>query len=122
MTPEAKVPTEFGFDDTVLKFATPTAAASYVSQIKKNVDACEKNVSNAKVESTGTVKTNTITGKSWKATYDTGDGKKFVYRIGIATWNRAVYVLFPVLKQLDLTDAAFNDTLARAADRSAAYK
>ena len=117
------MPTEFGFDDTVLKFATPTAAASYVSQIKKNVDGCEKNVSNAKVESTGTVKTNTIKGKSWKATYDTGDGKNFVYRIGIAgSGNRAVYVLFPVLKQLDLTDAAFNETLTRAADRSAAYK
>ncbi|TDW91011.1 hypothetical protein EV137_4844 [Kribbella pratensis] len=123
VTPEAKVPTEFGFDDTVIKFATPTAAASYVSQIKKNVDACEKNVSNAKVESTGTVKTNTMTGKSWKATYDTGDGKKFVYRIGIAgSGNRAVYVLFPVLKELDLTNAAFNETLARAADRSAAYQ
>ncbi len=123
VTPEAKVPTEFGFDDTVAKFATAAAASSFVSQVKKNVDACEKDVSNAKVESTGTVKTNTITGKSWKATYDTGDGKKFVYRIGIAgSGNRAVYVLFPVLKELDLTDAAFNETLARAADRSATYK
>lgn len=123
VTPEAKVPTEFGFDDTVAKFATAAAASSFVSQVKKNVDACEKDVSNAKVESTGTVKTNTMTGKSWKATYDTGDGKKFVYRIGIAgSGDRAVYVLFPVLKELDLTDAAFNETLVRAVDRSAAYK
>ncbi|NIK62365.1 hypothetical protein [Kribbella shirazensis] len=123
VTPEAKVPTEFGLDDTVAKFATPAAAASFVSQIKKNVDACEKNVSNAKVESTGTIKTSTITGKSWKATYDTGDGKKFVYRIGIAgSGDRAVHLLFPVLKELDLTDAAFNETLARAVDRSASYK
>ncbi|MGW6201353.1 hypothetical protein ACWF0M_34760 [Kribbella sp. NPDC055110] len=123
VTPEAKVPTEFGFDDTVIKFATPTVAAGFVSQVKKNVDACEKNLSNAKVDSTGTIKTSTITGKSWKATYDTGDGKKVVYRIGIAgSGDRAVYVLFPVLKELDLTDAAFNETLARAVDRSAAYK
>ena len=31
-------------------------------------------------------------------------------------------MLFPVLKDLDITDAAFNDTLVRAVDRSAAYK
>lgn len=123
VTPEAQVPTEFGMDDTVAKFATATAASSFVSQVKKNVDACEKNVSNAKVESTGTVKTSTVSGKSWKATYDTGDGKKFVYRIGIAgSGNRAVYLLYPVLKNLDLTDATFNETLIRAVDRSAAYK
>lgn len=123
VTPEAKVPTEFGLDDTVAKFATTTAAANFVSQIRKNVDACEKNVSNAKVASTGTIQTNTIKGKSWKATYDTGNGKKFIYRIGIAgSGDRAVYVLFPVLKQLDISDAAFNETVARAVDRSAAYK
>ncbi|MEU8225841.1 hypothetical protein [Kribbella sp. NPDC048915] len=123
VTPEAKVPTEFGLDNTVAKFATANAAASFVEQIKKNVDACEKNVSNAEVESTGTVKTPTVTGKSWKATYDTGNGNKFVYRIGIAaSGDRAVYLLFPVLKKLDLTDAAFNETLVRAADRSLVYK
>ncbi|MGW7684222.1 hypothetical protein ACWGID_26000 [Kribbella sp. NPDC054772] len=123
VTPDAKVPTEFGLDDTVATFATPAAASDFVSQVRKNIDACGKNVSNAKVESTGTVQTGTIKGKSWKATYDTGDGKKFVYRIGVAgAGNRAVYVLFPVLKELDLTDDAFNETLSRAADRSAAYK
>jgi hypothetical protein len=123
VTPEAKVPTEFGLDDTVIKFASTTVATSFVTQVKKNVDTCEKNVSNAKVESTGTVKTSTVNGKSWKATYDTGDGKKFVYRIGIAgSGDRVVYLLFPVLKELDLTDATFNETLVRAVDRSAAYK
>ncbi|MDX2967565.1 hypothetical protein [Kribbella solani] len=123
VTPDAKVPTEFGLDDTVAKFASTNAAASFVSQIRKNVDNCEKNVSNAKVESTGTLQTSTIKGESWKATYATGDGKKYVYRIGIAgSGDRAVYLLFPVLKSLDLTDAAFNETLARAVDRSAAYK
>ncbi|MFI5696246.1 hypothetical protein ACIA58_30605 [Kribbella sp. NPDC051586] len=123
VTPEAKVPTEFGLDDTVAKFATTTAAANFVTQIRKNVDACEKNVSNAKVESTGTLQTSTIKGKSWKATYDSGDGKKFIYRIGIAgSGDRAVYVLFPVLKDLDISDSTFNETVARAVDRSAAYK
>jgi hypothetical protein len=123
VTPEAKVPTEFGLDDTVAKFPTATAAASYLSQIRKNVDSCEKNVSNAKVESTGNIQTSTIKGESWKATYDTGDGKKYIYRIGVAgSGDRMVYVLFPVLKELDITDTAFNDTVARAVDRSAAYK
>jgi hypothetical protein len=31
-------------------------------------------------------------------------------------------MLFPVLKKLDITDSAFNETVARAVDRSAAYK
>ncbi|HEY4570594.1 MAG TPA: hypothetical protein VIH10_14050 [Kribbella sp.] len=123
VTPEAQVPTEFGLDDTVARFGTQAAAASFVSQIRKNVDGCEKTVSNAKVESTGALKTSTVTGESWKASYDTGDGKKFVYRIGIAgSGSRAVYLLFPVLKGLDISDAAFNETLARAADRSATFQ
>ncbi|GAA3124486.1 hypothetical protein JOF29_006255 [Kribbella aluminosa] len=123
VAPEAKVPTEFGMDDTVVKFATAAAATDFVAKVRKNVDACEKNVSNAKVQSTGTLKTSTISGKSWTATYDSGNGKKYHYRIGIAgSGDRAVYLLFPVLKDLDLTDAAFNETLARAVDRSAAYQ
>jgi hypothetical protein len=123
VTPEAKVPTEFGLDDTVVKFATPAAAGDFVEQIRKNVDNCEKNLSNAKVDSTGSIKTRTVTGESWKATYDSGNGKKYRYRIGIAgSGDRAVYLLFPVLTDLDLTDAAFNETLIRAADRSATYK
>ena len=121
--PEAKVPTEFGLDDTVAKFPSAAAAASYVSQIRKNVDTCEKNQSNADVKATGTIETSTIKGKSWKATYDTGDGKKYIYRIGVAgSGDRVVYMLFPVLKELDITDTAFNETVARAVDRSAAYK
>ncbi|WUJ75105.1 hypothetical protein OG809_17935 [Kribbella soli] len=123
VTPEAKVPTEFGLDDTVAKFSSANAAASYVTQIRKNVDTCEKNVSNADVKATGTIQTSTIKGKSWKATYDTGDGKKYIYRIGVAgSGDRVVYMLFPVLKELDITDTAFNETVARAVDRSAAYK
>ncbi|MGW1340177.1 hypothetical protein ACWCOV_03915 [Kribbella sp. NPDC002412] len=123
VTPEAKVPTEFGMDDTVAKFATAAAAKSFVDQVRKNVDSCEKNVSNAKVKSTGTVSTSVVKGESWRASYDTGGGKTFTYRIGIAQYGtQAVYVLFPVLKGLDISDAAFNDTLTRAAERAATYK
>jgi len=123
VTPEAKVPTEFGLDDTVARFATQAAASGWVEQIRKNVDGCEKAVSNATVESTGTISSGTIKGKSWQATYDTGGGKKFTYRIGVAgTGTTAVYVLFPVLKDLDLSDTAFNETVTRAAERSATYK
>ncbi len=122
VAPEAKVPTEFGLDDTVAKFATQAAANDFVSQIRKNVDGCEKNVSNAKVKSTGSVSTASIKGESWRATYDIVGGKTFTYRIGIATaGSRAVYVVFPVLKGLDISDSAFNETLTRAAERSVTF-
>jgi hypothetical protein len=123
VTPGADVPTEFGLDDTVATFATQAAATAFVGQIRKNVDGCEKSLSNAAVDSTGTISTGSVKGKSWVASYDTGDGKKFKYRIGIAgSGNRAVYVVFPMLKGLDISTGAFNDTLVRAADRSATYK
>ena len=123
VTPGAKVPPEFGLDDTVAKFATAAAAADFVRQIRKNVDGCEKNVSNASVDSTGSISAGTVKGESWKASYDTGGGKKFTYRIGIAgSGTHAVYLLFPVLDDLDISDNAFNATLSRAADRSAVYK
>ena len=35
---------------------------------------------------------------------------------------RAVYVLYPVLDDLDISNAAFNEVLIRAAERAAAYK
>ncbi|MEU4196050.1 hypothetical protein AB0E69_29385 [Kribbella sp. NPDC026611] len=120
--PEADVPTEFGLDDTVAKFASAAAATAFVNGVRKNVDGCEKALSNASVSSTGTISAGTIKGKSWKASYDAGNGKKFTYRIGVAgSGTRAVYVVFPVLKSLDITDAAFNQTLTRAAERAAAY-
>jgi hypothetical protein len=123
VTPEADVPTEFGLDDTIAKFATPTAASAFVAQVRKNVDGCEKDVSTAKVKSTGSIATTTIKGESWQASYDTGGGKKFTYRIGIAgSGDRAVYLVFPVLKDLDISDTAFNETLTRAAERSSTYK
>jgi len=123
VTPEAKVPTEFGLDDMVAKFASAAAAKAFAEQVRKNVDGCEKNVSNAKVKSTGAVSTAVVKGESWRASYDTGDGKTFTYRIGIASSGaQAVYVVFPVLKGLDISDTAFNETLTRAAERSATYK
>jgi hypothetical protein len=123
VTPEADVPTEFGLDDTIAKFTTSTAAGAFVTQVRKNVDGCEKDVSTAKVKSTGTIATGTIKGESWQASYDTGGGKKFTYRIGIAgSGDHAVYLVFPVLKDLDISDTAFNETLTRAAERSALYK
>lgn len=123
VTPDAGVATEFGLDDTVAKFPTVAAAKGFVTQIRKNVDGCEKAVSNASVKSTGTVSTPSISGESWRATYDTGGGKKFTYRIGIASAGaQSVYLLFPVLEDLDITDAAFNQTLTRAAERATTYK
>ena len=123
VTPEAKVPTEFGLDDMVAKFGSVAAAKAFADQVRRNVDSCEKNVSNAEVKPTGTVSTTLIKGESWRAEYDTGGGKTFTYRIGIASSGiHAVYVLFPVLKGLDISDAAFNETLTRAAERSATYK
>jgi hypothetical protein len=122
VTPEAKVPTEFGLDNTVAKFASATAASNFVSQIRRNVDGCEKSVSNAKVESTGSISSGAIRGESWVATYDTIDGKKVRFRIGVAgLGTRAVYLLFPVLPKLDISDAAFEQTLTRAAERSVTY-
>ena len=62
-------------------------------------------------------------GESWRFSYDTGGGKIFTYRIGIAaTGDRAVYILFPVLKNLDISDTAFNEILVRAAERSLTFK
>ncbi|HET6988060.1 MAG TPA: hypothetical protein VFI00_15650 [Kribbella sp.] len=123
VTPDAGVPTEFGLDDTIAKFATAAAANSFVTQVRKNVDGCEKDVSTATVESTGSISAGTIKGESWQASYDTGGGKKFTYRIGIAgSGLHAVYLVFPVLKDLDISDSAFNETLTRAAERSATYK
>jgi len=123
LAPEFNAPTEFGLDDTVARFASPNAAASYLSLVRKNVDGCQKKVSTAKVSSTGTISTGGIKGEAWKASFDTGNGKKARYRMGIAAVdNRVVYLLFPVLPNLDITDSAFLDTLTRAAERSAAYK
>ncbi|WP_405055786.1 hypothetical protein OG474_23950 [Kribbella sp. NBC_01505] len=123
LAPGAKVPTEFGLDDTVAQFTTPAAAASYVGQVRKNVDGCQKKVSTAKVTSSGTLASGGIQGEAWEASFDTGDGKKAKFRIGVAaSGNHAVYLLYPVLPDLDISDAAFLDTLRRATERSATYK
>ncbi|MEV5963261.1 hypothetical protein AB0L70_15940 [Kribbella sp. NPDC051952] len=123
VTPDAGVATEFGLDDTVIKFASATVAKNFVTGIRKNVDGCGKAVSNATAKSTGSISTPSIKGETWRATYDTGGGKKFTYRIGIASaGTQAVYLLFPVLEDLDITDTDFNQTLTRAAERATIYK
>ncbi|NEA31609.1 hypothetical protein [Streptomyces sp. SID13031] len=124
VVPEAKVPPEFGLDTLVVAFASPNAAANYVAAIRKAVDNCKKTQSNATVKATGDIAVgSSIRGESWRASYDTGNGKIFTYRVGIAAaGSRAVYVLYPVLKDLDITNPAFNEVLTRAAERSAAYK
>ncbi|GAA0939774.1 hypothetical protein GCM10009554_29850 [Kribbella koreensis] len=124
VVPEAKVPAEFGLDTMVVSFASPAAAGNYVSAIRKAVDNCKKTQSNATVKQTGDVALGkSITGESWRASYETGNDKTFTYRIGIAvSGSRAVYVLYPVLEDLDITNAGFNEVLIRAAERSAAYK
>jgi hypothetical protein len=123
VVPDAQVPTEFGMDATVAKFASPAASAAFVAQIRKNVDGCSKTTSTATVKSTGSISLGAVKGEAWKATYDTGGGKVFTFRIGIAgSGDRAVYLLYPVLKSLDITDSVFTDILGRAADRSATFK
>ncbi|GAA0596358.1 hypothetical protein HPO96_30330 [Kribbella sandramycini] len=123
LAPDAKVPTEFGLDDTVARFASTAAASAYVSKFRKTFDGCQKNVSTAKVSVSGTVATGPVKGKAWEASFETGNGKKFKMRIGVAAnGSHAVYLLYPVLPNLDISDSAFLETLTRAAERSAAYK
>jgi hypothetical protein len=124
VTPDADVPTEFGLDETVSRYANSTAASAFVTGIRKNVDNCAKATSDAvTVKTTGTIAVGSIKGETWRAAYDTGGGKVFTYRIGIASnGSSAVYILFPVLKTLDVTNSAFTDVLIRAAERSTAYK
>jgi hypothetical protein len=124
VVPDAKVPPEFGLDTLVVAFASPNAAGNYVTAIRKAVDNCKKAQSNATVKPTGEVALgSSIKGESWRASYDTGNGKIFTYRIGITVaGSRAVYALYPVLKDLDITNAAFNEVLTRAAERSVNYK
>jgi hypothetical protein len=123
VVPEAKVPTEFGLDTVVAAFSSSNTASTWVNSIRKAVDNCKKTQSNATVKATGTLDLPSIKGESWRASYDTGSGKIFTYRIGIAaTGSRAVYVLYPVLEDLDISDTAFNEVLTRATERSAGYK
>jgi hypothetical protein len=124
VTPDADVPTEFGLDATVSRYASAAGATAFVNGVRKNVDNCAKATSDAvTVKTTGTLSTGSIKGETWRAAYDTGGGKVFTYRIGIASnGSSAVYILFPVLKTLDISNAAFTDVLMRAAERSAAYK
>ena len=124
VTPDADVPTEFGLDATVSRYASSAAATAFVTGIRKNVDTCNKSGLDAvTVKTTGSVAVGSIKGEAWRAAYDTGGGKVFTYRIGIASnGSSAVYIVYPVLKTLDISNSAFTEVLIRAAERSAAYK
>lgn len=123
VVPEAKVPTEFGLDTTVAQFASADGASDFVADIRTNMASCPKSTSNASVKRTGSVSEGPVKGHTWRASYDSGGGKVFTYRIGIAALaNRSVYVLYPVLEDLDISDDAFTDILTRAAERSRTFK
>jgi hypothetical protein len=123
VTPDADVPTEFGLDETVSRYATSSAANSFVTGIRKNVDNCNKSGLDAvTIKTTGTIAVGNIKGEAWRAAYDTGGGKVFTYRIGVASnGTTAVYIVYPVLKTLDISNSAFTEVLTRAAERSTAY-
>jgi hypothetical protein len=123
VVPDAQVPTEFGMDTMVAQFGSPGSATAFITGLRKNMDTCSKTTSNATVKKTGTISLSTIKGQTWRASYDTGGGKIFTYRIGVAAaGKKAVYVLYPVLKNLDISNSAFVEILNRAAERSAAFK
>jgi hypothetical protein len=123
VTPDANVPPEFGLDALVTSFANSSSATAFVTGTGDNVDGCAKTNSVATVKATGSVAWGSIKGKTWRVAYDTGGGKIFTYRIGLASnGTHAVYLVYPVLKNLDISTTAFAEVVTRAAERSAAYK
>lgn len=123
VVPDAPVPTEFGMDTMVARFSSSGSATAFLSGLRKNMDGCAKTYSTATVKKTGAVSLSTIKGQTWRASYDTGGGKIVTYRIGVAAAGKqAVYILYPVLKNLDISNSAFVEILNRAAERSAAFK
>jgi hypothetical protein len=123
VVPDAPVPTEFGMDTMVAQFGSPGSATAFFSGLRKNMDGCAKTYSTATVKRTGTVSLSAIKGQTWRASYDTGGGNIVTYRIGVAAAGKqAVYILYPVLKNLDISNSAFLEILTRAAERSAAFK
>jgi hypothetical protein len=123
VVPDAPVPTEFGMDTMVAKFGSSGSATAFVTGIRKNMDTCAKTNSVATVKKAGTISLSTIKGHTWRASYDTGGGKIVTFRVGVAASGKlAVYIVYPVLKKLDITDSAFVEILNRAAERAAAFK
>jgi hypothetical protein len=123
VVPDANVPTEFGMDTMVAEFAGYPVAGQFVTDITKRVDNCTKSFSTATVKRTLTIKDRGIVGQTWRITYDAGSNGKLTYRVGIVRVSkRAAYVMFPVLKGLDITDEAFSDLLIRAGERSLYFR
>jgi hypothetical protein len=123
VVPDADVPDEFGLDTTVARFASTGAAKTFVETIRKNVNSCPSTTSNATVRRTGSFDLDTMSGQTWRVSYETGDDKIFTYRIGIVVvGKRSVYVLYPVLRHLDISNSAFVEILTRAGERSTTFQ
>lgn len=123
VVPDAEVPTEFGMDTMVAEFKDHTVADQFVTNLRKAVDNCKKTYSTATVKRTDSVNWFGIRGQTWRIVYDAGSSGKLTYRVGIVrASNRAAYVMFPVLKGLDITDEAFRDLLIRAGERSLYFR
>jgi hypothetical protein len=126
VVPEAatakEVPPEFGLDMMVAQFANYSTANRFVVDVINRVDDCKKNFSTASVERTAKIRDRGISGQTWRLQYDTGQGK-LTYRVGIVRVNeRAVYVMFPVLDDLDVSDATFAQVVIRAGERSLYFR
>lgn len=123
VVPDAEVPTEFGMDTMVAEFKDHTVAEQFITTLRKAVDNCKKTYSTATVKRTDSVNWFGIRGQTWRIVYDAGASGKLTYRVGIVrASNRAAYVMFPVLKGLDITDEAFRDLLIRAGERSLYFR
>lgn len=123
VVPDADVPTEFGMDTMVAKFADYKVADQFVTTLRKAVDNCKKTYSTATVKRTEPVNWFGIRGQTWRIVYDAGSSGKLTYRVGIVrASNYASYVMFPVLKGLDISDEAFEELLIRAGQRSLDFR
>ena len=122
VAPGSKAPTEFGIDTRVLEFGTPQEANAFLGAVKDKLDHCKgSNVKTKRVLSVSD--RGGVTGQTWRVTSELINGKDLTYRVGVArAGQRVTYVLFLVLKDLDISDRAFADVVARAGQRSLYFK
>jgi hypothetical protein len=122
VVPDSKAPLEFGLDTKVLEFATPQQANAFVTAVRTKLDECKgSNLKTKRVLSVN--QSGGITGQTWLFTAELPNGKDLNYRVGIArAGQRVTYALFLVLKDLDISDRAFADVVARAGQRSLYFK
>ncbi|MFC0623772.1 hypothetical protein [Kribbella deserti] len=123
VVPEGGVPTEFGMDTMVAQFKDFGVASKFVNDLRKAVDNCKKTYSTATVKRTDTVSYRGIGGQTWRIVYDAGSSGKLTYRVGVVrASDKVAYVMFPVLKGLDISDDSFRDLLIRAGERSLYFR